>query len=177
MRNTVPRRAMLVAIAQFAAFATIMTGIGPVGFSAANAQTAPTVKWQLQVMQDGVQVDSFAASTAVGQSFNDTHRRNVTNDVGCLNQPAAHIDLSRTLSVSPTDATPDQVTLAIDAQETLQENNSKQTIEGCTVPPQPRQVSARHPALIVPAGQWSTWKIVDKNPELVYRVRADMVTP
>jgi len=42
------------------------------------------------------------------------------------------------------------------------------------LPPQPRQVAANHPGLQVPAGQWATWQIVDKNPTLVYRVRASL---
>ena len=68
----------------------------------------------------------------------------------------------------------DDVTLQIDAQETLQENASTTTSEGCKVPPQPRQVSATHPGLVLKPGEWSTWQIVDKNPTLVYKVRATL---
>ncbi len=68
------------------------------------------------------------------------------------------------------------MTLAIDTQETIEEPGTRQTAQGCKLPPQPRQVAASHPGLKVPAGEWVTWPIVDKNPALVYRVRATLAT-
>ena len=132
------------------------------------------VHWQLQVMRDGQQIDSFEADTTVGQARTDTHHQVVQHNVGCKDAPGGSIDLSRTLTVSPIRADVSQVTLAIDAQETLEDDSAPKTDTGCKLPPQPRQVAANHPGLQVPAGQWATWQIVDKNPTLVYRVRASL---
>jgi hypothetical protein len=149
------------------------------GSLAVRAQDSaqPAVKWELQVMQDGTQVDSFSNTTTVGQSYSSTHRRSITHDVGCQNQPAAHIELSRTITVSPSHLDHGSITLALDAQETLEENGTPRTVEGCKLPPQPRQINASHPGLSVPDGQWASWQILDKNPALSYRVRASVVRP
>jgi hypothetical protein len=149
------------------------------------AQTAQThaqvpsqqaVQWQIDVLRDGQQIDSFSATTTVGQARTDTHHQQVTHDVGCKSQPAGSIDLSRTLTVSPLNADASHVTLAIEAQETLEDDSHPVTVEGCKLPPQPRQVSASHPGLQVNDDQWTSWTIVDKNPQLVYRVRAHLVS-
>ncbi|WP_133649859.1 hypothetical protein [Paraburkholderia flava] len=136
----------------------------------------PVVQWQLQVMRDGQQIDTFDGTTTVGQARTDTHHHVVQRNVGCKDQPAGSIDLSRTLTISPTQADANTVTLAIDAQETLEENDTPQTAQGCKLPPQPRLVSASHPGLQLKPGEWTTWKIVDQNPTLVYRVRASLAT-
>jgi len=143
----------------------------------AHAQERPgqqTVQWQLQVLSDGQQVDTFDATTTVGQAHTDTHHHVVTHDVGCKDQPGGSIDLSRTITVAPTQASATNVTLAIDTQETLEDPTARQTDTGCKLPPQPRQVSASHPGLTVPSGQWVSWTIVDRDPTLVYRVRASL---
>ena len=85
--------------------------------------------------------------------------------------------LARTLTVSPIQASDTAVTLAIDAQETFEEDAPQQTPQGCRLPPQPRRVSASHPGLRVPAGAWATWQIVEKDPSLAYRVRASIAPP
>lgn len=142
---------------------------------AAHAQSAEQpVHWELQVVRDGKTIDTFEATTAVGQAHTDTHHDTVVHDVGCKDRPAGSIDLSRTLTVSPTEANAREVTLAIDAQETLEDDAAAQTTEGCALPPQPREVSASHQGLPVPNGEWASWTIVDKNPTLVYRVRASI---
>jgi hypothetical protein len=134
------------------------------------------VNWQLQVLRDGQQVDTFDGSTTVGQARTDTHHQVVQHNVGCKDAPGGTIDLSRTLTVSPLQADASSVTLAIDAQETLEDDTAQQTDTGCKLPPQPRQVAANHPGLKVPAGQWVTWQIIDKNPSLVYRVKASLAS-
>jgi hypothetical protein len=143
----------------------------------AQAQQRPApavVKWELQVMRDGQQIDSFDGTTSVGQARTDTHHHLIQNSVGCKDVPAGSIDLARTLTVSPTQADTSGVTFAIDAQETLEEPGTRTTDTGCKLPPQPRQVSANHPGLKVPPGDWTTWTIVDKDPNLVYRLRASV---
>ncbi|WGS50082.1 hypothetical protein LFL96_00800 [Paraburkholderia sp. D15] len=146
----------------------------------ANAQQPPAqqvVQWQLQVMRDGQQIDAFDGTTTVGQARTDTHHKVVQHNVGCKDQPAGSLDLTRTLTVSPLQADANDVTLQIEAQETFEDDTAQQTDTGCKLPPQPRQVSASHPGLKVPAGQWASWTIVDRNPNLVYRVRASLATP
>ncbi|WP_153098871.1 hypothetical protein [Paraburkholderia hayleyella] len=132
------------------------------------------VAWQLQVMRDGQQIDAFEGTTTVGQARTDTHHHVVQHAVGCKAQPGGDIDLMRTLTVSPTQADAAVVTLAIDAQETLEEPGVNQTESGCLLPPQPRRIAASHPGLSVPAGQWSTWTLVEHDPVLLYRVRAGL---
>lgn len=142
--------------------------------ASAQGTTQQVVQWQLQVMRDGQQIDSFDGTTTVGQARTDTHHKVVQHNVGCKDQPGGSIDLARTLTVSPLRADASAVTLSIDAQETFEEDAARQTDTGCKLPPQPRQVSASHPGLTVPAGQWTSWTIVDKDPNLVYRVRASL---
>jgi hypothetical protein len=138
----------------------------------AQAGTQPSVQWRLEVIRDGQQIDSFDGTTTVGQAHTDTHHHVIAHAVGCLDHPGGDIDLARTLTLSPTQASATEVTLAIDAQETLEESAAQQTPQGCRLPPQPRQVNASHPGLRVPAGEWVTWQIVEQDPSLAYRVRA-----
>lgn len=146
-------------------------------FSALAQSTPPQpVKWELQVLQDGQQIDSFTGTTSVGQARTDTHHHVVKNNVGCADKPAGDIDLQRTLTVSPIHASSDDITLQIDAQETLQDSTAPVTAAGCKLPPQPRQVNAAHPGLVLKPGEWATWQIVDKNPSLAYKVRATLAT-
>ena len=142
--------------------------------SAPQRPAPQVVQWQLQVMRDGQQIDAFDGTTTVGQARTDTHHKMVQHNVGCKDQPAGSIDLARTLTVSPLQADASGVTLSIDAQETFEENAARQTDTGCKLPPQPRQVNASHPGLKVVTGQWASWIIVDKDPNLVYRVRAGL---
>ena len=145
---------------------------------AAAPSTAPlneaVVQWTLEVLRDGQQIDSFDGTTTVGQARTDTHHKVVAHNVGCKDQPAGSIDLSRTITVSPLQVRTNLIVLSIEAQETLEGDTAPSTPEGCKLPPQPRQVSANHPGLTVPDGQWVNWQIVDQNPSLVYRVRATL---
>ena len=142
----------------------------------AQAQIAPPqpVTWELQVVRDGQQIDSFSGTTNVGQARTDTHHNKVKNRVGCADQPAGDIDLQRTLTISPTHANADDITLAIDAQETLQEDSTRVSPSGCKLPPVPRQVSASHPGMVLKPGEWAQWQIIESNPSLAYRVRASL---
>jgi hypothetical protein len=142
---------------------------------AAAPVTQGVVQWTLEVIRDGQQIDSFDGTTSIGQAHTDTHHKVVSHNVGCKDQPAGSIDLSRTITVSPLQVRANQVILSIDAQETLENDAAPATPEGCKLPPQPRQVNASHPGLVVPQGQWVTWQLVDQNPSLAYRVRASLV--
>jgi len=79
-----------------------------------------------------------------------------------------------TTTVSPLQVRANLIVLSIDAQETFESDTAPSTPEGCKLPPQPRQVNANHPGLVVPDGQWVSWQIVDQNPSLAYRVRATL---
>jgi len=149
----------------------------PTPQSYAQPGVQPVVNWTLQVIRDGQLIDSYQGSTTVGQARTDTHHKVVEHTVGCKDQPAGSIDLQRTITVSPLRANPTESILAIDAQETLEDDAAPTTAEGCALPPQPRQVHASHPGLVVPAGQWVNWPIIDKNPALAYRVRASLAPP
>jgi hypothetical protein len=136
--------------------------------------TPTEVAWQLEVERDGKTIDSFQATTMVGQAFSATHHHPITHRVGCKENPAGGIDLARTVSVSPVAADVGGVTLAIDADETIEDDTAPATPEGCALPPQPRRVNASHPGLVVPIGGWANWTLIDKNPTLIYRVRASV---
>ncbi|WP_321798853.1 hypothetical protein [Caballeronia sp. J97] len=155
--------------------AALVTGAGLAAFGA-HAQTTASqpVNWELQVVRDGQQIDSFSGTTNVGQARTDTHHNKVQNRVGCADQAAGDIDLQRTITISPTHASADDITLAIDAQETLQDDSTRVSPSGCKLPPVPRQVSGSHPGLALKPGEWGQWQIVDSNPSLAYRVRASL---
>jgi hypothetical protein len=156
--------------------ASLLAGgmLGAVPAAQAQEGTPQPVTWELQVLRDGQQIDTFSGTTNVGQARSDTHHHVVQNNVGCANKPAGSIDLQRTLSISPIHAGADDITLQIEAQETLEGNGTPVTVDGCKLPPQPRQVNATHPGLVLKPGEWSTWQIVDKDPSLAYKVRATL---
>nr|WP_322031800.1 hypothetical protein [Paraburkholderia sp. J76] len=173
-----------IAVTLFAALAGTSVGALAQGTAQPGSQapteppptTAPVtqgaVQWELQVMRDGQQIDAFHGTTSIGQAHTDTHHKVVSHNVGCKDQPAGSIDLSRTITVSPLQVRANVVVLSIDTQETLENDAAPSTPEGCRLPPQPRQVAANHPGLLVPDGQWVTWQIIDQHPSLAYRVRA-----
>lgn len=140
----------------------------------AQPAAQPVVNWTLQVIRDGQQVDSFGGTTTVGQARTNEHHNVVTHNVGCKNQPAGDIDLQRTITVAPLRAGPAVTVLAIQARETVESDTTLKTPGGCALPPQPSEVHANHPGLVVPAGQWVDWQIVSQDPSLQYRVRASL---
>jgi hypothetical protein len=139
-----------------------------------NDEAPPAVQWRLEVVRDGQTIDTFEATTTLGQAFSATHHHEVTHRVGCKENPAGGIDLARTVSVSPIAADVSGVTLAIEANETVEDDTAPSTPEGCALPPQPRRVNASHPGLVVPIGEAVAWTLIDKNPTLVYRVQASV---
>jgi hypothetical protein len=142
----------------------------------ASPPEAPAVQWRLEVVLDGRTIDTFDGTSALGQAVTATHHHETIHRVGCKENPAARIDLFRTMTVSPVAADAAGVTLAIDAQETIEDDTAARTPEGCALPPEPRRVAANHPGLVVPNGQWASWTIVDSHPMLVYRIRASVVS-
>ncbi|WP_338926186.1 hypothetical protein [Mycetohabitans endofungorum] len=159
------------------ALRTLATGVLLASAAAmACAQDGPPkVRWDVEVLQDGRSIDHFGATTTVGQAKSETHKRSVVHEVGCQNQPGASIELSRTLTVSPTRVDDGKAVLSLDVQEIFEDTRAAQTAEGCALPPQPRRVTAVHPGLLVPPGQTVSWKLVDHDPQLVYRVQASIV--
>ncbi|HEV3104810.1 MAG TPA: hypothetical protein VGZ01_03880 [Trinickia sp.] len=146
---------------------------------AARAQTeAPpaAVDWQLQVLRNGQTIDTFESTTTIGQAYTATHHHETVHRIGCKEMPAAKIDLVRSLTVSPVAVDARGITLSIESNDTVEDDSSQRTIEGCALPPQPRRVAASHPGLIVPGDAWTNWTIVERNPTLVYRVRASVTS-
>lgn len=185
--------AILTVVGAFAAFAVASALAASAAMAAGNAaaartatppaseappanDTPPAVQWRLDVVRDGQTIDTFEATTTLGQAFSATHHHEVTHRVGCKDNPAGGIDLARTVSVSPTAADVGGVTLAIEANETVEDDTAPSTPEGCALPPQPRRVDASHPGLVVPIGETVTWTLIDKNPTLVYRVHASVTS-
>ena len=142
--------------------------------AATGENDPPVVQWRLEVVRDGQTIDTFESATTLGQGFSATHHHEVTHRVGCKENPAGGIDLARTISISPVEADLSGVTLSIEANETIEDDTAPSTPEGCALPPQPRRVSASHPGLLIPMGEWAAWTLIDKNPTLVYRVRASV---
>lgn len=159
-----------------AALATVLACalLAPLPGAAQAVKEPPAVQWRLEVVRDGTTIDTFEGTTAIGQAVTATHHHETVHAVGCKARPDARIDLARTLTISPIAEEPGGIAFAIDAQETLEDDTPQQTRDGCTLPPQPRRVNANHPGLLVPAGQWASWTIVDSRPTLVYRVRASV---
>ncbi len=168
--------ALSATLAAAAGNAAARVGASTVRDPSALDAAAPSISWQLDVLRDGQIIDSFQATTMVGQTFSGTHHHETTHRVGCKDNPAGGIDLARTISVSPVAADTKGVTLAIDADETIEDDTAPTTPEGCALPPQPRRVNASHPGLLVPLGESSDWTLIDKNPALVYRVHASVAS-
>ncbi|MBU9292308.1 hypothetical protein [Burkholderia multivorans] len=142
---------------------------------AAHAQSpAPAaVAWEIQVVRDGQTIDTFQQQTTVGQTRTDTHRYPSAVPVGCGN--AARVvptERSRAVTVAPlaVDTAAGTVSLALDVQETLDDESARQS-DPC-MPASPRQIVASHPGLSVGADTWTDWTLVEQHPHLVYRVRA-----
>jgi hypothetical protein len=144
----------------------------------AHAQAStPLVHWQLEVVENGVTVDTFKADTPLEQTQTETRDHGVVHSVGCAQQPAARATLTRTIAITPAAADEHGVSFVIDATETLEDAASQQTNEGCTLPPQPRVVHATHPAFVVGKTGWTDWTVVAHDPTLVYRLQASVERP
>ena len=76
------------------------------------------------------------------------------------------------MTVAPlaVDVSANTVSLGLDVQETLDDENATRS-DPC-VPASPRQIVANHPGLTVGADAWTDWTLVEQRPHLVYRVRA-----
>ncbi|MGI4812039.1 MAG: hypothetical protein ACRYG5_15845 [Janthinobacterium lividum] len=171
--------AVVMAMTAIAAVAAPSLAAAQTTAAAGDSTTPVSIAWTLQVLEDGSVTDTFHGVTRVGQAVTQTHSRNVRHDVGCREQPAAVIELKRTIGLTPLAVMPDgAVDFDLDAQETLEDTAPQHTADGCLLPPQPRVVHAHHPGLAVPQSDgaadahWTTWSIVPKNPSLEYRLRA-----
>jgi hypothetical protein len=140
---------------------------------AAHAQSpAPAaVAWDIQVVRDGQTIDTFNATTTVGQTRTDTHRYPASVSVGCGDKARViATERTRAVTVAPLSADGGAVTLALDVQETLDDDRAKPA-DPC-MPASPRQIVASHPGLKVGDANWTDWTLIAERPRLVYRVRA-----
>lgn len=83
--------------------------------------------------------------------------------------------LSRTITVAPLYVEDGAVALAIDAQETLADERATPPAGAPCTFALPRRIVASHPGLNARAAQWTDWTLAERNPQLVYRVRARVV--
>ena len=171
--------AMRTAMSASAVFSVIISVVVPCAMTShAYAQAStPTVHWQLEVVENGVTVDSFKADTPLEQTQTQTRDHDVVHSVGCAQQPAARATLTRTIAITPSMADEHGISFVIDATETLEDPAAQHTNEGCTLPPQPRVVHATHPALVVGKTGWTDWTVVAHDPTLVYRLQASIERP
>ncbi|WDD95639.1 hypothetical protein Bsp3421_005815 [Burkholderia sp. FERM BP-3421] len=137
----------------------------------AQSGAPPVVDWQIQVVRDGQTIDTFEHRTTVGQTRTDTHR---TTPAGCAASAAASAagaqpEPSRTVTVAPLYVEGASIALAIDTQDTLADTSSHDS-GGCVAAT--RQIVASHPGLNVRADDWTDWVVAERDPRLVYRVRA-----
>jgi hypothetical protein len=136
----------------------------------AQGGAPPVIDWQIQVVNDGRTVDTFEQRTTVGQTRTDTHR---TPIAGCgltgSASAAAQPEPARTVTVAPLYVDGAAITLAIDTQDTLPDSTSRDS-GGCVAAT--RQIVASHPGLSVRADDWTDWVVAERDPRLVYRVRA-----
>jgi len=147
----------------------------------------PAVDWELQVIEQGQLVDQFHDTTTLGQASTKTASHPSRHTIACpppgaasASGPGTALDfnLVRTITVSPVHLTPDQISLAIDTRETLEDPSSLATQIDCAALPDPRVITASHPALPVKTdGSWTTWQIIDHDPALSYRVKAVLAHP
>lgn len=158
--------------------AVMCATIACVAGSAAHAQAStPIVHWQLEVIENGVTVDTFKADTPLEQTQTQTREHDAVHAVGCAQVPQARVSLTRTIAITPSSADDRGVSFVIDATETLEDPAAQQTKEGCTLPPQPRVVHATHPALIVGKTGWTDWTVIAHDPTLKYRLQASIDKP
>jgi len=141
------------------------------------ASRAPVhIDWQLLVLLDGQQVDSFSGNTAVGQSQTATHHHAVSHPVGCEGAQTVPSDLSRTISVSPLGVDSNNVIgFEISADDVIEDSTARAVQgTGCALPPQTRTISASHPELDVASGKTNDWMLLKKQPQLIYRLSASV---
>lgn len=132
--------------------------------------STPIVHWELQIIQEGQQVASFAGQTPLGQSHTETKHYPDQPRVDC-NQPA--LELSRTITITPDNLNPTKqaVTFTLETRETLAPSHTSAAFD-CPALAVPRVVNASHPAFVVPLDNWADWQILPRNPVLIYRLRA-----
>ncbi|WP_179402894.1 hypothetical protein [Burkholderia guangdongensis] len=141
---------------------------------AAHAQSpAPAaVAWEIQVVRDGQTIDTFKETTTVGQTRTDTHHYPASVSVGCGDKARVFpAERTRAVTVAPLAADGGAITLALDVQETLDDDSATPNADPC-MPASPRQIVASHPGLAVGGTSWTDWTLIANHPQLVYRVRA-----
>ncbi|KVE33322.1 hypothetical protein [Burkholderia sp. TSV86] len=82
---------------------------------------------------------------------------------------------SRTITVAPLYVEDDAVSLAIDVQETFPDSDTARTASSAPCSASPRRIVASHPGLNARAAQWTDWTLAERDPRLVYRIRARVV--
>lgn len=163
-------------------------GLGALLLGASGIALAqPAIHWELQVIEQGQMVDDFSDTTTLGQARTETASHPSRHSIACPAPGAAaasgagtplDFNLSRTITISPVHVAPDEISLAIDTREAIEDPASVSEKIDCATLPEPRVVTASHPGLPVKTdGSWSTWQIIEHDPSLTYRVKAVLAHP
>jgi len=153
-----------------------------------QALAQPAIHWELQVLEQGQTVDDFSDTTTLGQASTEKASHPSRHTIACplpgaSSAPAGagsplDFNLTRSLTVSPVHVAANEVSLAIDTRETLEDPATLMNKIDCAALPELRVVTASHPGLAVKTdGSWSTWQVIDHDPSLSYRVKAVLAHP
>ncbi len=150
------------------------------------AWAQPAVNWELQVMERGVMVDDFHHTTTLGQARTVEASHASRHAIACPPPggtiPASSatpltFDLTRTITLSPIHLDANQITLALDTREMVEDDATPDPRIDCATLPEPRVVTLHHPGLVVQTGNWTTLTIIEHDPSLSYRIKAEMSQP
>jgi hypothetical protein len=152
----------------------MLAGAAPWALGAPSAVT-----WELEIIEQGRTVDHFSDTTRLGQARTENAAHTVQHDLNCpaqaSNSGPPDITLTRTITLAPTHIDADEASFAIDAREMIEDPPAAAGASGCSLPPEPRVVTASHPGLLVHTdGSWSSWTLIARDPTLVYRLKATL---
>jgi len=147
---------------------------------AAAAQNA--IQWELDVVEQGQTVDQFKDITSLGQARTESASHTVQHLMNCPapagNPIAPDFKLTRTTTLAPVHRGAVEITFAVEPRESIEDRVANASTSGCSLPPEPRVVSASHPGLTVRTdGSWTDWTVIEHDPSLVYRIKAMLAAP
>jgi hypothetical protein len=159
----------------------VLLGILLLSPVAQAATVAQTVKWELDVIEEGQIVDRFSDVTRIGQAQIVSASHPAAHDPACPAQGRSPAptdsrswQLTRTLTVSPTHIGKHRLGFIVDTHEIL-EDTGLPIPSDCNTAPERRSVRSTHPDWMVRTdGQWNYWQLLKQNPSLIYRLKAKL---
>ncbi len=162
-------------------------GLALLGSLAAHAVWAqPAVHWELQVIENGDVVDDFRHTTTLGQAYTIEASHASRHAIACPPPdgiaPASaatplSFDLTRSITLSPIHLEANQIIFALDTRETVEDDATPDPRIDCARLPEPRVVTLHHPGLAVQAGAWTALTVIERDPSLIYRIKAEPNPP